>query len=226
MRFVIDGIAIDLVEGSDRNVLHLLNNGYEVESLIVWARMIKPDTTVLDIGAYTGLYSIIAARRGARVIAFEPMPANRWRLGVNMKRNKVDFQILAVAVSDREGPATLHYNPRVPLTTGASLEENKPMHGAGIVVPCIMIDSLGLENVSAIKLDVERHEPCVIHGAMRTIKQCRPPMLVETLDGDMRKQVLASLPSYEAAAVLDGRNTLFTPRTKPCRKDQSQEPPS
>ena len=212
MNFAIDGIPIDMVETHDRNVLHLQADGYEVESLVTWARLIKAGAIALDIGAYTGLFSIIAAKRGAQVIAFEPMPANRWRLGVNMMRNKVHIHMLAVAASDTEGAATLHYNPRVPLTTGASLEENKPMHGAGIVVPCITIDSLGLENVGAMKIDVERHEPCVIRGAMRTIERCRPPMLVETLDEDMRKQLIELLPSYEAGVILDGRNTLFAPR--------------
>lgn len=212
MIFNIDGLDIDLIEAHDRNVLHLVRNGYERDSLMVWSKMIKRGTVALDIGAYTGLFSIIAAMRGAKVTALEPMPANRWRLRVNAARNKVKVDVLSAAASDYEGPATLNYNPLVPLTTGASLEEKIHNHTAGIVINCIMIDSLDLENVGAIKIDVERHEPCVIRGAMKTIEQYRPPLLVETLDGDMRTAVLNLLPSYEAAAILDGRNTLFTPR--------------
>ena len=99
------------------------------------------------------------------------------------------------------------------------------MHSAGIIVKCITIDSLGLKNVCAIKIDVERHEPCVLRGAMQTIERVRPPLLIETLDGNMRSQVLSMLPNYEAAAILDGRNTLFTPnRSRPCHKVRSQVP--
>ena len=226
MKFAISGITVDLVEAHDRNVLHLQRDGYEPESLVMWARLIQPDAVVLDIGAYTGLYSIIAAKCGARVLAFEPMPAQQWRLRVNAARNKVKIELLPVAASDREGAATLNYNRHVPLTTGASLEAGNEMHSEGIVVKCITIDSLALEKVDAIKLDVERHEPCVLRGAMRTIARHRPPMLIETLDGAMREQILRILPDYEAATVLDGRNTLFTPKRNPtCHKVQSQAQP-
>ena len=101
------------------------------------------------------------------------------------------------------------------------------MHSEGIVVKCITIDLLGLDKVDAIKLDVERHEPCVIVGAMQTIRRHRPPMLIETLDGDMRERILHMLPDYEAATILDGRNTLFTPKRNPtCHRVQSQEQPT
>jgi FkbM family methyltransferase len=225
----IDGLQVDLVESDDRQVKHILAGaGYEHDSLLVWAKMIKLGGVALDVGAYTGLYTIIAAKRGASVIALEPMPANQWRVRVNVSRNKVGrrVSVLPVAASDYEGTATLYYNPKVPLTTGASLEDNIALHSAGIVVNCITIDSLGLDRIDAIKIDVERHEPCVIRGAMGTIERYRPPLLVETLDGTMRDKLLSMLPNYEAAAILDGRNTLFTPaRSSPCLKAQSQAPP-
>ena len=65
----------------------------------------KPGTAALDVGAYTGLFSIIAAKRGAKAVALEPMPAQRWRFGVNAARNKVRVELMAVAASDQEGAA-------------------------------------------------------------------------------------------------------------------------
>lgn len=225
MIYEIDGVPIYLGEADDRTVLHIGRGGYEADSLAVWSKLIKPGAVALDVGAYTGIYSIIAAKRGAKAVAIEPMPAQFWRLGINMKHNKVRIDVLAVAATDYEGTATLHYNPKVPLTTGASLEAGIHSHSAGLVVRCLTIDSLGLENVCAIKIDVERHEPCVIRGAMQTIERFRPPLLIETLDGEMRSKILEMLPTYEAAAILDGRNTLFTPKgIDTCHKDQSQAP--
>jgi FkbM family methyltransferase len=223
----IDGLQVDLVDMHDRQVLHIEHGaGYERESLQVWAKMQHAGTVALDVGAYTGLYSIIAAKCGAKAVALEPMPANQWRIRINAQRNKVQRQIdvLPVAASDYEGTASLNYNPRVPLTTGASLETGNVNHSAAILVKCITIDSLGLEDIGTIKIDTERHEPCVLRGAMETIKRFRPPMLIETLDGDMRSTILGMLPDYEAATILDGRNTLFTPARSPtCPKVQSQE---
>jgi FkbM family methyltransferase len=226
MNLEIDGLSIYLVDTGDRQVVHLeRGDGYERESLELWAKMIEAGTTVLDVGAYTGLYSIVAAMRGAKVVALEPMPANLWRMRVNAARNKVKIEMLPAAASDYEGAATLNYNPRVPLTTGASIETGIANHDAAVMVRCITIDSLGQDNVSAIKIDVERHEPCVLKGAMQTIARCRPSLLIETLDGEMRNQVLNLLPEYEAATILDGRNTLFVPNRRPstCRRAPSQE---
>jgi FkbM family methyltransferase len=225
----IDGVTVDLMDGHDRQVMHILaGTGYEHDSLMVWAKMQRFGAVALDIGAYTGLFSVVAAKCGARVTAFEPMPANHWRIRVNAARNKVQrlIDIVPAAASDYEGTAVLNYNPKVHLTTGASLEGGIPNHDAAMLVKCVTIDSLGLENVGAIKIDTERHEPCVLRGAMETIKRFRPPMLIETLDGDMRSTILGMLPDYEAATILDGRNTLFTPLRSPtCPKVQSQAPP-
>jgi len=212
----IDGLQIRLIDTADRIVFHAQHpehsGSYEPDSLALWAKLIKPEMTVLDVGAYTGLYSIIAALRGAKVIALEPMPANFWRLRVNAARNKVKITTIPAAASDQEGSATLHYNPKVPLTTGASLEEGIAKHAEGLVVKCITIDSLGLQELGAMKIDVEWHEPCVLRGAVQTIERCRPVLLIETLDKEMRERVTRMLPAYSDAVILDTRNTLFAPK--------------
>jgi FkbM family methyltransferase len=206
----LDGEPIRLIDTDDRIVLHMQGKGYEPETLAVWARAVQPGRVALDIGAYTGLFSIIAAKRGACTVALEPMPANRWRLGINIAANKVLVEVLALAASDKVGTATLHHNPKVALTTGASLEPGNTLHRESFEVPCTTIDRLALNNIAAIKIDVERHEPAVLRGAMQTIRQERPVLLIETLGG--AAHILDLLPDYRIAAVLDGRNTLFTPQ--------------
>jgi FkbM family methyltransferase len=207
----LDDRIIKLIDNDDRMVLHMQDKGYERESLAAWAAMIKPGRVALDIGAYTGLFSIIAAMKGAHAVAFEPMPANRWRLSVNIALNKAKVVIHDCAVSDDNGITELHYNPRVPLTTGASLEAGDKLHHDSIRVTKVSIDSLAFKNIACMKIDVERHEPAVLRGAMKTIKRDRPALLIETLDDAARNEVLRLLPAYRVNAVLDGRNTLFTP---------------
>ncbi len=41
--------------------------GWEPETLPVFLRVVQPNTTVLDVGANTGLYSLLAARRSPSV---------------------------------------------------------------------------------------------------------------------------------------------------------------
>lgn len=213
MNVEVDGMRVAIFDEHDRQAIHFASGkGYEQESLLAWAAMVQPRRVALDIGAYTGLFSIIAAKRGAEVVALEPMPANRWRLGVNADLNKVRINVLPVAASDSIGSTYLFYNQKVPLTTGASLEPGIAAHNGMINVSTVTIDALALTNVAAIKIDVERHEPCVIRGALATIERDKPTMLIETLDDGMRIAVAALLPGYEIAAILDGRNTLFKPR--------------
>jgi FkbM family methyltransferase len=220
-------LQVQMTEAEDRVCYHAGKSGfYEPDSLAAWMCAVVPGKVALDIGAYTGLYSIIAAKLGARAVAIEPMPAQQWRLSCNAQANKADVKLLAAAASDQDGAITLWHNPRVALTTGASVRKDKELHRDSLVVGCIRVDSLALSNVAAIKIDVEHHEDSVVRGAADTIASNRPVLLVETLTGAMRDKVLALLPSYEVAAVLDGRNTLFVPQESTlCRKDHSQAPP-
>jgi FkbM family methyltransferase len=207
----VDGLQINLIDDEDRQVLHVKRgDGYEEASLVAWSKMVVPDLVALDIGAYTGLFSIIAAKRGAVAVALEPMPANRWRLDCNAKQNKVLVRVMPCAASDAPGVTTLHYNSKVPLTTGASLEKGA-MHNASISITRCTVDALALPRVGAIKIDVEKHEHCVIRGAMQTINRDRPSLLIEVLDADAFRTVRDMLPNYECKVVYDGRNALFTP---------------
>jgi len=204
-----------LIDADDRQVFHLKRSGrYEPESLQAWADMIQYGDTVLDVGAYTGLYSILAAKKGATVYALEPMPANAWRCSCNFDLNQYpgNIKLLRTAASDEMGIVSLHYNRRVPLTTGGSINGRGSMHNETMDVPTIKIDALALTTkVSAMKIDVERHERAVIKGAIRLIERDRPKLLIETLDAEMSEDLLKLLPGYDAAATLDGRNTLYVP---------------
>jgi FkbM family methyltransferase len=67
--------------------------------LVVWVRKDYGDPpasgTVVDIGANIGAFAMLAAARGSRVVAFEPMPENFARLGENVRRNGLERLIIA-----------------------------------------------------------------------------------------------------------------------------------
>lgn len=219
MRFDIGGAVVELREDGDRVCAHMFTGGFETESLIAWGEVCGAGGTVLDIGAYTGIYAISAARLGCKVIAFEPLPANAHRLRENAEANGVlaaegralakgRVEVRQKAVSDRDGAATLGYNSRVILTSGASLVGHAK---AKVPVQTVTIDSLNLRQLSAIKIDVERGEPQVIAGARDTLTRCRPALLVEVLDEVRKDALIALLPDYRIAKVLDARNWLMLP---------------
>ena len=62
--FEIEGTKVRYYDDEDRMILHMRKGTHERETLAEWARLCEPDFTAIDVGAYTGLFSIVAALRG------------------------------------------------------------------------------------------------------------------------------------------------------------------
>lgn len=211
LKFVFpDGSSVSMVEQGDRTVHHQINGGFEPETLAAWIDAVRPGAVALDVGAYTGLFSIIAASRGGRSIAIEPLPVNCHRIGLNASLNGVHVVIAQAAASDFDGVGMLRYNGDLHLTSGGTLER----HGRRthqMQVPLVTVDALALRSCAVMKIDVEGHEAKVIAGARKVIDNFRPRMIVETLSEVAGLEVARLLPDYKLSAFLDGRNAVFDP---------------
>lgn len=204
-------VALD-ASGGERVCLYVKKaDGFERKTLNWWPKLIVPGSTVLDVGAYSGLFSISAKLLGAgRVVALEPMPIMLKRLRENLKRNKVSVEVIEAAASDESGTAELTYSPHVAMTSGASLSGALSANPGSMTVKTITIDSLDLQNLCAVKIDVERHEVPVLKGAFETLQRWRPRMIVECWTAELRRSVMKALPkSYRLTGTLDGRNLLL-----------------
>lgn len=195
---------------------HVVETGvFEPETLAAWAEALGPGKLAIDVGSYTGVFAIAAAKRGAKCIALEPMPNQRKRLRENVKLNRADelVDVIPMAASDTAGVIKLWFNPRVALTSAASSVEKAGYESHSIYAT--RIDDLKLKDVTAIKIDAERHEAKVLRGAMVTITRDRPVIIAECLDDGSRKELQNLLPSaYRLTAILDRRNLLFKPHGK------------
>lgn len=201
-------VTVRLISEGDRIVASLKGRGpFEPDSLAKWAELCAGGGLVIDVGAYTGLYTIAARLLGCWAVPFEPMPFNRARFKANCELNQVHDGVNSEVVSDQVGQAMITYNP-IPYTSGASLLRRT---GAQLRVDSLTIDSLNLKSVHAIKIDVERAEPMVLAGARETLARCRPTLLVEVLGDDEGAAVLAAIEGYRHVATLDVRNWLMVP---------------
>ena len=193
---------------------------FEPESLPVWEGWCSaPGARVLDIGAYTGLYSLIAKKAGAHVTAFEPIERNRLRFRENAELNGFhDLRANSEAVSDRCGDTFITTNLAARgLSSGSSIV--KKVGADAVKVRTLTIDSLNLMNVTAMKIDVERAEPLVLAGARETLERCRPTLLVEVLGDEEKAAVRASLPDfYEVTEITLDRNWMLVPKKKRSRR--------
>ncbi len=131
---------------------------------------VAPGETFFDIGACIGFVAIHAARRGAKVYAFEPDPQFRSRLVQNVSLNELhDVHVLGWAISDADGTAT-------PFTDGQhGLSPTlAPSTGRGsIETPLRSIDSAiatgELSMPHVVKLDIEGAEVRALRGMRQTL---------------------------------------------------------
>jgi FkbM family methyltransferase len=143
--------------------------------------------TLVDVGAHEGLLTLpLAALPGARVLAFEPLATAR--------------AVLAQAAADRpnitirpealgEAPGTLPLSTPVldgiPQWQWASTAKGYAAYETASVtirrepVQVITLDSLGIPDCTAIKIDAEGAEYAILRGARNTLARCRPILTLE-----------------------------------------------
>ena len=187
---------------------------FDAEIYSFLANILAPrDVVIWDVGAHFGFHTLGFASivgPSGYVVAFEPNPSNRERLGRNLERNvnlASRVAVLPCALSDRNGDSSLVLSRDI--ESGASsmsfLDGTMPSvdpatAGAWdkVVVPVRTADAVVRDHAAAapqvIKIDVEGAELLVLRGAEEIVRTIRPDVIVEAhsakLDG--RGPVLAS----------------------------------
>lgn len=159
---------------------------WEPETIGVFARLARRAQWVLDVGANTGLFSLIAcaANPNVSVMAFEPVPSTHQRLSENIALNGWSgrVQLHAEAVADRTGLAKLHI-PAEGLPSSASLHAAgfRGQEGRLVEVAVTTIDHAcpAGAHVDLAKIDVEGFEDKVLLGMTRVLHDSRPMLVIE-----------------------------------------------
>jgi FkbM family methyltransferase len=160
---------------------------WEAMSLRLWKRICERSSgAILDIGANSGIYALVAAKLApsAQVIAFEPIARVANQLRHNVELNALSIRVEECAVSDRDGTVPIYDLP-VAFNYSASIEGQGPAARRTEVPVCSIDKFLSSHDrppVTAIKIDVERHEAAAVAGMKRTLTHDRPAILIEILD--------------------------------------------
>lgn len=173
-------------------------------SFQAWERLAAASTgTILDIGANTGLYALIArtANPAAPVIAFEPVTRIADKLSRNVAANGYDIEVVTKAVSDHNGSAMFHDSADPSSATNAyssSLEDSFAFNKHSYAVDIVKIDEFihTDRQVSLIKIDVELHEVSAVRGMMNIIERDTPSLLIEILNDDIARDLTALLTPF------------------------------
>ncbi|WP_232470779.1 FkbM family methyltransferase [Caballeronia hypogeia] len=154
----------------------------------------------IDGGANIGVHSIEWARHmhgWGKVLSFEAQEIVYYALAGNLALNNcLNARARLAALGDTLGEIVIPQPDYYSAGSFGSLElrETNNVLGIGqnvsydpekgVAVPMINIDSLKLERLDFLKIDVEGMEMDVLRGAVGTLKRCAPILLVETIKGD------------------------------------------
>ena len=160
--------------------------GQDEPETVDWIMGLPADAVLWDIGANIGLYSLLAARRGLRVLAFEPSASSYAALVRNTEINGFDDWIAAYCLAFAEESGLVVLN-MASTAAGHSMHSIEPRAGGfRQAVQALRIDTFvafpGAIPPSAIKLDVDGIEPAILRGARATLRTHVKDVLVE-IDG-------------------------------------------
>ena len=145
--------------------------------------LLKPDMTVLDVGANVGYYALLAAKRVAQVYAFEPDPDSFDLLTRSVQANGyTNVKCLRAAVTDKGGRSTFYIDSEAWGNSLCSNNVSKPVKTLDVETVCLdqlyAKGSLG-ERIHLVKIDVQGAEEMVLKGSANVLARCRPTVLME-----------------------------------------------
>ena len=159
----------------------------ERAELQLFSELIGDAKHVVDVGSYTGYYTLVAAAENPalRVTAFEPVPTNYERLMANLAANGFHDRVVALrlAVSSTSELLRLGMPPEERMPSSGRLPSSVIGLEPGLAyidVPTVTLDdALAGVDVDVVKVDVEGAEGDVVDGAADVLSRCAPTLLME-----------------------------------------------
>lgn len=191
-------------------------NGYEVASVREWVMRSKKASIVFDIGAHTGLFSLLACRSNSsieRVVAFEPISRAASRIQENLIANALveRVKVESKAISNAAGEVEfMIYVDDYQIGTGSSFlgtgksYDVRKRERAFTTTIDAYVESTGLAP-DLLKIDVEGAEILALEGARNLIGSRTATFLIEVLPETV-EGVVAQLSGYDLLLIDDLNN--------------------
>ncbi len=177
---------------------YIIKQGLRWEEFIhdQFKKYVKPGTVALDIGGHIGTHTLNLSRivgESGKVHVFEPQAKMFCELALNMHLNRCKNVVLHHRALGSSEKWIEMFIPKEAWTERFGKTIVNEGHGTVIELPenfngdrtqMIRLDSLNLDNISLIKMDVEGFEMEVIRGGLETIKRNHPIMIIEIFQND------------------------------------------
>jgi len=205
-----------------RNEIFRYGNILVCEDAKDYMKYFTPNTTVLDIGAHFGGFSIWSARNfpSISIHSWEPQKRLFLELCANIALNDLEDRIFPYDKACGEYESIGWY-----LATDYKTDVNP-----GVINVCIAppdqnlhkptkietIDKKNLNDISVMKIDVEGMELSVLRGAEQTIKRCMPLIFMESWENNSaRPMAIQQLRSMGYTNIIEIGDELIAVPEKP-----------
>jgi FkbM family methyltransferase len=194
---------------------------WEQVSRHLFAEVSRSARVVVDVGAYSGIYSLIAlsASDTSQVHAFEPLTNNFNRTKRNLKLNPIfdgRWQLHKCALGSNSRLDIIHFEPRGTNDTASLKKDYRANLTAQEQVRVTTLDDLNLEDIDLIKIDAEQHDHHVIHGAASLIRSSQPVIFFEAQEHESLHSSRSHLAAcgYWGTALIDERKHIHVAISK------------
>lgn len=169
-----------------------LEKSWEPLSITLWKILCKSSDIIFDIGANTGIYSLVAqaVNRNSIVYAFEPVERTFENLENNVKINNFNIICVKKAVSNYDGKGIIYDSLKGNILSVTVNRNQYPDNNfSPVEIPTIKLDTFvkdeNIKKIDLVKIDVETHEVEVLEGFAEYIHIFQPTLLVEILTDEV-----------------------------------------
>ena len=162
------------------NIEYYMKHGLFESNLIDWSRQFcNKEKIFLDIGAHSVTYSICLADSCKQVCSFEPQKMTYYSLCGSVALSNINnITCINFGLGSPEQIGTQTLNIVSNDGGGSSLFVNNTNVLTTEKIQINTLDSLNLENIGFIKMDVEENELFVLKGALITLKRSNYPTIL------------------------------------------------
>jgi FkbM family methyltransferase len=172
----------------------LWRGSYEPDAERIMEKYFKPGKTFYDVGGGIGFYTLVAARRGAKVFTIEPDPKNFELIQRHAKLNNLQDKLNLVPLAVYSHTGSLLMEP----------SDKGEGHGHGhvqevfgtapskcIEVECTTLDDFARKNPAPdlVKIDVEGCEADVFQGSEWLMRETRTAILCEVHNAELAARI-------------------------------------
>lgn len=166
---------------------------WEYATILAFVRLARMSRGFVDVGAYTGAYSLVAAAANPdiEIVAIEPNARIFPLLQGNLRLNGIRCQSRMEGLGARPGSARLVVPDDA--TTAHLTGDGAQSAGQPVIVETLDQVANSMATVDLVKIDVEGSELDVLEGGRETLRSHCPRMIIEALTAERASDLMRFL---------------------------------